>query len=298
MSAIITASQVYKSFADQEVLRDISFEVRSTEKVIFLGRSGSGKTTLLKILNQLVKHDRGEVEILGRPVKNWKINEMRREMGYVIQQIGLFPYLNVLDNLKITFKINKEKPPGLGFFEQLMEQMGLPPSALKKYPAELSGGQQQRVGLARALARNPGIILMDEPFSALDPIIRKQLQDDLLHLESLKDKTIVMVTHDVEEAFKLGDRIILLQDGKVLENGSPFDLIFRSDKKEVHDFLSKDELALKMKLIGLNDLSIAGIVDNVSVYEYLNNVQLNPEMQKKVIMSFVDHMMNLKDGSA
>ncbi|WP_334159798.1 ABC transporter ATP-binding protein, partial [Muricomes intestini] len=192
---------ITKSYKARQVLSDISFEVDKGSLVTIIGESGCGKTTLLKMVNRLVKPTSGVIRIEGKDIQEMDEVELRRNIGYVIQQTGLFPHMTVRENIELIPKLQKTKPIDLAKnTKRLMEMVGLDSEEyLDRYPTELSGGQQQRVGVARAFATDPDVILMDEPFSALDPITRSDLQDELLQLQSKLKKTIVFVTHDMDE---------------------------------------------------------------------------------------------------
>lgn len=196
----------------------LSFQVFAGEVLVLLGRSGSGKTTTLKLMNGLLLPTQGTVMVKGRATSVWNGIELRRQMGYAIQGIGLLPHLNVESNVGLVPTLLKW-PSGKRQTRiyELLEQVGLPPDEFApRYPKQLSGGQQQRVGVARALAANPSILLMDEPFGALDPITRYEIQDLFLRLQTSLHKTAVLITHDIQEALRLGDRIGLLQDGELV----------------------------------------------------------------------------------
>jgi len=208
-----------------------------------LGPSGCGKTTLLKLINRLIEPDSGSIRIGGQLNTSLEKHVLRRNIGYVIQDVGLLPHLNIQDNISMVNRIDKN-PLSTDRLKKLLELTGLEEDLLSKQPSQLSGGQQQRVGIARALANDPDLILMDEPFSALDNITRNQLQDDFLSLEVLNSKTIIMVTHDVQEAFKLGDRIVLLNEGVIQQVGTPEQFLTNPTNAFVESFLAKDKLQL------------------------------------------------------
>jgi len=205
------------------LVSDLSFDVRRGETLVLLGRSGSGKTTTLKLINRLLDATGGEVIVEGKPASEWDAIRLRRHIGYVIQETGLFPHFTVERNVGLvpslegwTGERTRER------VEELMRMVGLDPKTFaRRYPRELSGGQRQRVGVARALAADPPIILMDEPFGALDPLTRSELQREFAALSERLNKTIVFVTHDIREAFMLASRIGLFQDGRLVELASP-----------------------------------------------------------------------------
>ncbi|HEY7821122.1 MAG TPA: ATP-binding cassette domain-containing protein [Vicinamibacteria bacterium] len=220
---------ISKSFGERRILDRVSFRVEPGETLVLLGSSGSGKTTTLRTINRLVEPDEGEVEVEGREIRSWDPIRLRRRTGYVIQEVGLFPHLSVAENVELVPKLE-------GWSEQrrqermreLLGLVGLPPERFARMrPRELSGGERQRVGVARALAVDPPLLLMDEPFGALDAVNRRRLQDEFLEMKRKLSKTILFVTHDVPEAVKLADRIGVLRAGRLLQVGTPSDLLQR-----------------------------------------------------------------------
>src|SRR5205085_4081281 len=206
----------------------VSFDVPEGKTCMLVGTSGSGKTTLLRMVNRLIEPTSGEIVIDDKNVLQENPILLRRRIGYVIQQVGLFPHMNIAENIRVTAEIaggwSKEKLAER--VDELLELVGLPPAEYRKrFPRQLSGGQQQRVGLARALATDPAILLMDEPFGALDAITRSRMQEELLRVQRDVHKTILFVSHDIEEAFKLGDQIAVLSEGKLIQLGSPIELL-------------------------------------------------------------------------
>jgi osmoprotectant transport system ATP-binding protein len=216
--AIEFAHVSYRLEGSRELLFDLNLSIGNGEIFMLLGRSGSGKTTSLKLINRLLTPTEGEVVVEGRPTSQWDPIKLRRKIGYAIQEVGLFPHYTVEENIGLVPKLEQwPKPKITERVCEVMELVDLSPSQfLGRYPDQLSGGQRQRVGLARALAANPPILLMDEPFGALDPLSRSQLQKEFQQLQKRLQKTVVFLTHDVGEALLLGDRIALLQDGKLL----------------------------------------------------------------------------------
>jgi osmoprotectant transport system ATP-binding protein len=235
---MIVVRHITRSFGAHTAVDDISFSVGKGETVAFLGTSGSGKTTLLKMINRLIEPDAGEILIDGRRIVEQRPEQLRRGIGYVFQNNGLFPHYTIEENIAIV-------PRLLGWdagriarrVTALMEKLRLPPAEYRSaWPHELSGGQQQRVGIARALAADPPILLMDEPFGALDPITRSSVKKDFKELDELRSKTIGLVTHDVLEAFELADRIFLMDAGRIIQEGTADDLIHRPASQYVRDF--------------------------------------------------------------
>ena len=225
-------------------LKNINLTINESEVTVFIGPSGSGKTTLLKMINRLEDNTTGEVKINGKNVKEYDIHKMRWDIGYALQQVALFPHMNVEENIAIVPELKKWKKEKINArIDELLNMVGLEPKKYRKRnPSELSGGEAQRVGIARALAADPKIILMDEPFSALDPITRANLQEDIKKLQKQINKTIVFVTHDIEEAFLLGDKICIIQDGELIQSGTKQEII--SNPK--NDFVKKF-IAIKKK---------------------------------------------------
>jgi osmoprotectant transport system ATP-binding protein len=226
---------ISKDYGSGPVVKNLYLDIPSGQIVTLIGPSGCGKTTILKMINRLIEPDSGTIRLEGKDVSKMNPVELRRNIGYVIQQIGLFPHMTIEDNITVVPRLKGEKKKSLiGRTEELLQLIGLDyQSFRRRYPRELSGGQQQRIGVARALAAEPAIILMDEPFSALDPISREQLQNELLRLNQTVKKTIVFVTHDIDEALKIADTIILLKEGKPVQVGTPEQLL----KHPVNDFV-------------------------------------------------------------
>lgn len=253
---MIKVSRLTKHFGDIRAVDDISFTVNKGERFILLGTSGCGKTTTLKMINRLIEPDSGEVSINGEPNNQQPPELLRRQIGYVLQNTGLFPHFTIERNISIV-------PELLGWDKQkikrraseLLEKFDMPPQTyLPLYPDQLSGGQQQRVGFARALMANPPVLLMDEPLGALDPITRQQMRNEFKQLNELKDKTIILVTHDIPEAFELGDRICVMDGGKIQQIGTAPDLLFRPANDFVKHFFSRDHFMLQLRALRVSDL--------------------------------------------
>jgi osmoprotectant transport system ATP-binding protein len=272
---VIRATALRKSFGAHVVVQDVSFEVAAGETLVLLGPSGCGKTTLLKLLNRLIEPDGGTVEINGADVRAQRPEVLRRGMGYVIQQVGLLPHYTVAENIAVVPRLLGHAPARVAArTEALLTRLHLPPARYAgQLPAQLSGGQQQRVGLARALAADPPIILMDEPFGALDPITRASIRREFRELEELKTKTVVMVTHDVTEAFELADRIMLLDGGRIQQLGTPRELLFRPANDFVRRFFAAERLALQLRTLTLGEVfgetNFSGFLPNQTVFEAL-----------------------------
>ena len=221
-------------------LKNINLTLNESEITVFIGPSGSGKTTLLKMINRLEDNTTGEVKINGKNVKDYNIHKMRWDIGYALQQVALFPHMTVEENIAIVPELKKWKKEKIDArINELLNMVGLEPKKYRKRnPSELSGGEAQRVGIARALAADPKIILMDEPFSALDPITRANLQEDVKKLQKQIHKTIVFVTHDIEEAFLLGDKICIIQDGELIQSGTKHEIISNPKNDFVKKFIT------------------------------------------------------------
>jgi len=222
----------------------LDLHIERGEFIVLIGPSGCGKTTTLKMINRLVEPTSGQIYVNGQPIDEMNPVELRRNIGYVIQNIGLFPHMTIAQNVCIVPHLKKwstEKKQAR--VNELLEMVGLDPAIYcDRYPDELSGGQQQRIGVLRALASEPDIILMDEPFGALDPITRDQLQDELKHLQGKVKKTIVFVTHDMDEALKMADRIVLMQAGKAVQIATPEGIISHPANQFVREFIGEDRL--------------------------------------------------------
>ncbi len=220
-------------------LKDINLAIEKAKTTVFIGPSGSGKTTLLKMINRLEDYTSGEVLLNGKNIREYNIHKMRYNMGYVLQQVALFPHLTVEENIAIVPELKKwDKSKIDSRVNELLAMVGLDSAKYRKrYPSELSGGESQRVGIARALAGNPDVLLMDEPFSALDPITRQSLQKDIKELQQKINKTIVFVTHDIEEAFFLGDKICIIKDGELIQAGNETELKENPANDFVREFI-------------------------------------------------------------
>jgi osmoprotectant transport system ATP-binding protein len=258
-AAEIVFSDVTKRYSgrDQAAVDNLSLTVGAGEICMLVGPSGAGKTTALKLINRLIEFDAGDITIDGRSVRGLEVSELRRGIGYVIQQIGLFPHMTVAANIgTVPRLLGWEKSRIRERSEELLALVGLDPkSDGRRYPNQLSGGQRQRVGLARALAADPAVMLMDEPFGALDPITRARLQDEFLRLQGQVKKTVVFVTHDIDEAIKMGDRIAVLREGGVLaQYDSPDTILARPVDDFVAQFVGADRGLKRLSLRRLGDI--------------------------------------------
>ncbi|RRD40014.1 ABC transporter ATP-binding protein [Leptotrichia sp. OH3620_COT-345] len=238
MIEFLNIEKVYPN--GNKAIKNMNLSIEEGKFVVFIGPSGSGKTTALKMINRLEDSTSGEIKIFGKNIMEYNIHELRWDMGYVLQQVALFPHMNVEKNISIVpelkgwskERINKK-------IDELLNMVGLQPEKYRKrMPEELSGGEAQRIGIARALAANPKFILMDEPFSALDPVTRVGLQTDIKKLQEKISKTVVFVTHDIEEALLLGDKICIIKDGEIIQYGTKEDLLYRPVNNFVREFIS------------------------------------------------------------
>lgn len=256
---MIEIKNISKKVGNKTILDDISLKIEEGSFIVFIGPSGCGKTTTLKLINKLIKPTTGEIYIDGNPISKEDPIKLRRNIGYVIQSIGLFPHLTIRENIELIPKLKKEKSEEEIEEKtiELMNMVGLNPNEfLDKYPSELSGGQQQRIGLVRAIATDAEIILMDEPFSALDPITRSQLQDCLYSLQEELKKTIIFVTHDMDEALKLADKICIMKDGKVQQYDTVENLLRNPVNEFVKNFIGSDRLWNAPEYIKASDIMI------------------------------------------
>ncbi|THB82657.1 ABC transporter ATP-binding protein [Pantoea allii] len=238
---------VSRAFNGKAAVKDLSLQVAKGEFCVLLGTSGSGKSTTLKMINRLVEFDRGEIRFAGESIRQLDARTLRRRMGYAIQSIGLFPHWTVRKNIATV-------PVLLGWpraqvderIAALLALLNLDEQLLNRYPHQLSGGQQQRVGVARALAADPEVLLMDEPFGALDPVTRGLLQQEMLRIHQLSGRTIVLVTHDIDEALTLADRIVLMDNGEIVQQGRPVTLLTQPKNDFVRDFFGRSEMGVRL----------------------------------------------------
>ncbi|HSG78601.1 MAG TPA: ABC transporter ATP-binding protein [Acidimicrobiia bacterium] len=257
---MISLRGVRKDFpgADRPAVSDLSFDVAEGEVVVLIGPSGCGKTTTLKMINRLIEPTRGSIVVAGRDIASVEAHELRRSIGYVIQQVGLFPHRTIADNIATVPRLmGWDRDRIDARVDELIDLVDLEPGMRDRFPAELSGGQRQRVGVARALAADPPVLLMDEPFGAVDPIVRSRLQDELVELQRRVRKTIVLVTHDIDEAVKLGDKVGILNVGGILEQyDSPSEILRSPANPFVEDFLGRDRGIKRLSLIPVRDVDI------------------------------------------
>jgi osmoprotectant transport system ATP-binding protein len=245
----------------------LSLTVQAGDICALVGPSGGGKTTALKLVNRLIELTSGDIRIDGRGITTLDTTELRRGIGYVIQQVGLFPHLTVEANIGTVPRLfGRSREWRRARSQELLELVGLDPSYAKRYPAQLSGGERQRVGLARALAADPPLMLMDEPFGAIDPIVRSRLQDEFLRLQREVRKTVVFVTHDIDEAIKVGDRIAILRSGgQLVQYDTPETILTRPADSFVADFVGPDRALKALALHTLAELELGPATDGVRV---------------------------------
>ena len=240
---MISLEHVTRRYGDRVAVDDLSVEIAAGELAVLVGPSGCGKTTTLRMINRLVEPTSGTIRVGGRDTRELPVTELRRSIGYVIQQGGLLPHLTVAENVATVPRLLRwDRARTRARVEELLELVGLPPAEYaSRLPRALSGGERQRVGVARALGADPPVLLMDEPFSALDPITRLRLQGELLRVQSLVRKTIVVVTHDIDEALRLGDRVVLMRTGgRIAQVATPGTLLAHPASDFVAGFLDKD----------------------------------------------------------
>jgi osmoprotectant transport system ATP-binding protein len=258
---MIEFRQVSKTYpgSGSQVVKDLSFEVPEGEICVLVGPSGCGKTTSMRMVNRLIEITEGEILIDGEPNTAMSGTQLRRKIGYAIQQIGLFPHRTIADNIgTVPNLLGWDKGRIKSRVDELLDTVGLSPDEYRdRYPAELSGGQQQRVGVARALAADPPIMLMDEPFGAVDPITREGLQDEFLRIQQDIKKTIVFVTHDIDEAIKIGDKIAILKQGGVLaQYDTPETILANPNSEFVASFVGTDRILKRLSLVRVGDMRL------------------------------------------
>lgn len=274
---MIEIKNITKTVGEKVILDDISLTIESGSFVVLIGPSGCGKTTTLKLLNKLIEPTSGEIYIDGKPISQEDPIKLRRNIGYVIQNIGLFPHLTIKENIELIPKLKGDKTQEeiSQNTERLIKMVGLDPDEfLYKYPTELSGGQQQRIGVIRAIATDADIILMDEPFSALDPITRTQLQDSLYELQQELKKTIIFVTHDMDEALKLADKICIMKDGKVQQYDTAENLLRHPANDFVRDFIGSYRLWSAPEYIKAKDIMIKNPVKAIETRTVIQAIEI------------------------
>jgi osmoprotectant transport system ATP-binding protein len=259
-AATVEFAHVAKRYPGGEefAIRDLSFTVPAGEVCVLVGPSGCGKTTAMRLVNRMIELTSGDILLDGQSIKGRDESQLRREIGYAIQQVGLFPHLSVGDNIATVPKLlGWDKQRMRARVDELLELVGLEPEMRRRYPAQLSGGQRQRVGVARALAVDPPLMLMDEPFGAIDPITRARLQDEFLRLQGDIRKTVLFVTHDIDEAIKMGDRIAVLRHGgELAQFATPAELLMHPADEFVEQFVGADRALKRLSLMRVRELDL------------------------------------------
>jgi osmoprotectant transport system ATP-binding protein len=260
---MIRLENVTKSYGRITAVNDLTMEVKEGEFAVLLGPSGCGKTTTLKMINRLINPTSGSIYVEEKDISGLNPIELRRRIGYVIQRIGLLPHMTISDNIALVPRLRGwPKDRRIRRADELLDMVGLDPETYRdKYPHQLSGGERQRVGVARALAVDPPILLMDEPFGALDPITRLQLQDEFLNLEEQVKKTVVFVTHDMDEAVRLADRIAIMNAGQLHQYASPLEILRHPVDDFVAQFMGGDRVFRQLKLLTVRDVMAEDIPD-------------------------------------
>ncbi|CDT04112.1 ABC superfamily ATP binding cassette transporter, ATP-binding protein [Sphingobacterium sp. PM2-P1-29] len=261
---MIKVESISKHYEGRSVVDGISFEAFDQEILILLGTSGCGKTTTLKMINRLIETDTGHISINGQNIRDKKMEDLRMGIGFIMQNTGLFPHYTIQENITTVPKLLKwDKKHIQNRTYELMHKLHLSTDMLIRYPHELSGGQQQRVGIIRALIANTPVLLMDEPFGALDNITKSEIHTAFKSLDELKNKTTILVTHDVQEAFELGHRIALMDKGKILQIGTPKEMIYHPKNNFVSDFFASNRLLLEHKVTTLADLETMLLIEDI-----------------------------------
>lgn len=255
---MITFTNVYQSYKNKPVLSDINLTIKDGEFLVLIGSSGCGKTTLLKMINKLNPLDKGDIQIDGQSVRDLPDGDLPKKIGYVVQENGLFPHLTVEDNIGLIMKMNKVPKEEISrTVSDMLRLVSLEPESYRHlYPSQLSGGQRQRVNIARAFATNPPYILMDEPFSALDPVTKTELQDEVFALHKRFHKTIIFVTHDMDEAIKLADRICMIEDGRIIQCDTPENIMKYPADSYVESFIGKKRLWSNPEYVKAEDIML------------------------------------------
>jgi len=290
---MIRAENLIRKFGTSVAVNDISFEVKDGENLILLGTSGCGKTTTLRMINRLTEPDSGTVFIDGIDIRTRQTEELRRGIGYVLQNHGLFPHYTVAENIAIVPRLLKWNSTDIRKrADELFNKLNLDPALADKYPAALSGGQQQRVGLARSLMVNPPVLLMDEPFGALDNLTRISIRKEFRALDELVKKTVIMVTHDVQEAFEMGDRICLMDKGEIKQIGTPEELLFHPANDFVADFFKEQRLQLELKSVLVSEILPGYSDQTVTVWERMEQLLHTADKNNQSADNSVEKLMS------
>jgi osmoprotectant transport system ATP-binding protein len=273
---LIEFKNIVKKYRTKTIINPFSLDIEAGQLVVFIGPSGCGKTTLLKMINKLIQPTSGKIYVNGTDISTMNPIELRRNIGYVIQNTGLFPHMSIKENLELIPKLKGEDPDSIAKKTgELLELVGLDPKEfLHRFPKELSGGQQQRIGVARAFSTNSDIILMDEPFSALDPVTRSSLQDELFQMQKELNKTIIFVTHDMDEAIKIADKICILKDGDILQYDTPENILKNPANDFVEEFIGKRRVWNNPELLMAEDIMIPNPVKITSRRTVLQAIEI------------------------
>ncbi|WP_066313605.1 ABC transporter ATP-binding protein [Bacillus sp. FJAT-29814] len=278
---MIEFKNIVKKYRTKTIINSFSLNIEAGQLVVFIGPSGCGKTTLLKMINKLVQPTSGQISVNGTDISMMDPIELRRNIGYVIQNTGLFPHMTIKENLELIPKLKGENQESIDRKTvELLELVGLDPKEfIHRYPKELSGGQQQRIGVARAFSTNSDIILMDEPFSALDPVTRSSLQDELFQMQKELNKTIIFVTHDMDEAIKIADKICILKDGDILQYDTPENILKNPANDYVSDFIGKRRVWNNPELLLAEDIMISNPVKIAAKRNVLQAIEIMKEQK-------------------
>lgn len=273
---LIEFKEIVKKYRNKTVIHPFSLHIEKGQLVVFIGPSGCGKTTLLKMVNKLIQPTAGKIFVNGTDITTINPIELRRNIGYVIQNTGLFPHMSIKENLELIPTLKGESPQSIiKKTEELLHIVGLNPKEyMHRFPKELSGGQQQRVGVARAFSTDSDIILMDEPFSALDPVTRNSLQDELVQMQKELNKTIIFVTHDMDEAIKIADKICILKDGHILQYDTPENILKNPANKFVEEFIGKRRVWNNPELLMAEDIMISNPVKVTAKRNVLQAIEI------------------------
>lgn len=283
---MIEFKDIVKKYRTKTIIKPFSLEIEAGQLVVFIGPSGCGKTTLLKMINKLIQPTSGKIFVNGTDISTMNPIELRRNIGYVIQNTGLFPHMSIKENLELIPKLKGEDPASIAQKTgELLDLVGLDPKEfLHRYPRELSGGQQQRIGVARSFSTNSDIILMDEPFSALDPVTRSSLQDELFQMQKELNKTIIFVTHDMDEAIKIADKICILKDGDILQFDTPENILKNPANDFVEEFIGKRRVWNNPELLMAEDIMIANPVKITSRRTVLQAIEIMKDTKVDSLM--------------
>ena len=292
---MIRFENVSKLFNGRAVIEGLNLTIARGKITVIIGSSGSGKSTTLKMINRLLDHDGGKIIFADQEIKSFKLEALRRRMGYAIQSNGLFPHWTVAQNIAAVPRLLKwDKSKIATRVDELLTMLQLDPELYRdRYPHQLSGGQQQRVGVARAMAADPEILLMDEPFGALDPVTRASLQAEVKRIHKLFGKTILLITHDIDEALSLADHLVLMDNGQIIQQGSPSEILAAPANDFVADFLGRSDIGIKV-------LSLETVKKHMSVGTSSSPVQISESASlKEALSEFVAHgvsEMSVVDG--